>query len=276
MTKRMKLIAESDFNQLKRFKHSLFNKAEENIENESHQASSLLENSVIPDDIKLRMYTTLMKSIGKHLQEILHAPVLVKAVGMESVLPVSKNSSSTKASESNESTTEDEDGTSSEQVESSGSVHTLDEVDQQFLRKLPVKCQKKAGDIMRTLKMNPDMITWNRCGEVSFLGEDYESGTSIVDLLSYLVHDLKWSTAPKGTNRFLLCVKRLNIPISLMRAEVRNHLGKEFEFVRDVKSAGDSRNRFMQLKDRLKNWISINDTFDDAEFHPSAHSTPKL
>lgn len=157
---------------------------------------------------------------------------------------------------------------------SAESAVQLSSIDNLLLAKLPEKCRRKAGDIMLTLKENSELIRWNKNGEVAFFNQDYEVGSSIVDLLSFVVHDLKWSIAPKASNRFLLCLKRLNVPLSLMRAEVRKMLSKDLEHITDVRSASNSPSYFVQMKSKLKNWVSIKDESAN-EFSPPRTSTPK-
>jgi len=59
-----------------------------------------------------------------------------------------------------------------------------------------------------------------------------------------------------------------------MRADVRKMLSKDIEYMSDVKSASNSPSYFVQMKSRLKDWISIKDE-TKSEFSPVGTSTPK-
>lgn len=274
MAKRMKLISESEFKQLTALRGTPIINSHQKLDSKVQQANLLLSNTSIPDDIKVRLYSSLMQSIGLQLQNILNTPILVKEVGGCNHIPEVKNASEEPQNVNPTQNINEETPIDEENAEASNDI-SLNIVDQQFLRKLPDKCLRKASEIMHTLKQSPDLISWNKNGEVSFFGQEYEKGTSIVDLLSYLVHELKWKVAPKGTNRFLLCAKRLNIPVSLMRPEVRQMLTKDIDQVRDVKSASDSPTRISDIKQKLKGWISFYDEdLDDEVFKPAADSTP--
>ena len=270
MAKRMKLISEADFNRLSQLKNSITPNVEKSaLEKKSHDVHLLLKAHSIPDDIKLAMYTGLMSSIGDHIKSILETPVLVKTVDGNQFPRETHKDESVESSDPDYSAETTNSSTSS----SSSSLH-LTGSDNLLLHKLPLKCRKKAGDVMLCLKQHPELIDWNKSGDVSFFGQQFENDISIVDLLSYLCHDLKWDVAPCGTNRFLLCVKRINVPLSLMTSEMRKRMSKDFERMNDIPSAGDSPNYFMQMKSRLRDWVSIKDT-SPIQFRPVDTSTPK-
>lgn len=268
MAKRMKLISEVDFNRLSQYRNLPKNNAESSLGKKSQDASCLLQAHNIPDDIKLAMYSGLMNSIGDHLKKILETPVLVKNVNDAEKVQIDKTSLNETAETENHSSSAASTGESTE------SAVQLTSIDHHFLNILPEKCRRKAGDIMLCLKEHPELIQWNKTGEVSYFERNFETGTSIVDLLAYAVHDLKWTIAPKGANRFLLCVKQLNIPLSLLTGDVRKMLSKDLDNIVDVKSAGDSPKSFMQMKSRLKQWIALKEETVD-EFQPVASSTPR-
>lgn len=268
MAKRMKLISEVDFNRLnKNLNSSIPNINESVFEKNNQEANILLQTKAIPDDIKLVMYTGLMNSISDHLRKILETPILVKNVD-------EPNLNSQENTLSDTTSTNDDYGAEASSSSAESTKCLLDTIDNQLLSKLPEKCKKKASDIMLSLKEHPELIRWNKNGEVAFFDQEFEVGSSIVDLLSYAVHDLKWSIAPKATNRFLLCLKQLNVPLSLMRADVRKMLSKDIDHITDVKSASSSPSYFVQMKSKLKNWVSIKDNSQD-EFIPKNTSTPK-
>lgn len=272
MAKRMKLITEADFKRLNTSRSLDLNTAESVLEKKNTQANSLLEAQHIPDDIKLSMYSNLMNSISQQVRKVLETPILVKNVGSSRDSNIGDQ---TTGSSEDFSTTTSESRTSEGSEESTQSNPIeLSTSDRLLLAKLPAKCRKKAGDVMLSFKEHPDLVKWDRNGDVAFFNSNFESGCSIVDLISYLVHDLKWTVAPKGTNRFLLCVKRLNIPLSLMRNDIRKVPSKDFEHLTDIASAGESPNNFMQLKNRLKNWLPIK---EDTTYSmgPLWTSTPK-
>lgn len=272
MAKQMKLISEADFNRLSQNANPSIpsNSNEASFIRNSNKANILLQTQESPDDIKLAMYTGLMNSISEHLRNFLETPILVKNVDEP------KSSSHANSSCSTTSTSEEisaEASTSSANTSTSSSLE-LNSIDHQLISKLPEKCKKKASDIMLSLKEHPELIRWNNNGEVAFFDQEFEGGSSIVDLLSYAVHDLKWSIAPKATNRFLLCLKQLNVPLSLMRADVRKMLSKDIDHITDVKSAGNSPSYFVQMKSKLRDWVSLKDS-SQSEFTPKKTSSPK-
>lgn len=267
----MKLISEADFNRLSQHSNSDTSSEKESGFDQNFKKSNILLNTqTIPDDIKLAMYSSLMNSISDHLRKILETPILVKNVG-EDQGELKNISADTSATEIDDEFSRELASSSSNT--SSSNIH-LNQLDNHLLLKLPEKCRRKAGDIMLSLKEHPELIRWNKIGEVAFFDQEFDAGSSIVDLLSYVVHDLKWSIAPKATNRFLLCMKTLNIPLSLMRADVRKMLSKDIEHISDIKSASNSPSYFVQMKSRLKDWISIKDE-EKCDFSPVRTSTPK-
>ncbi|CAL8133559.1 unnamed protein product [Orchesella dallaii] len=274
MSKRMRLIKESDFNELSKL-GSVNPLTETSFIRDNYTANEILDSKTIPDDIKVQLYSSVMSGIGEQLQQILNKPILVKDV-------TSLNDEDRPEIETDNISSENIDETSTEEGDtntsftSTTSAIQLNSIDEDLLQKLPEKCRKKASNIMITLKTNPKIIQWNKYGEVSFLGKEFEPGTSIVDLLSYCVHDLKWAIAPKGTNRFLLSIKNANVPLSLLKNDLRKQMSEEFDDLVAVKSAGTSQLKIDEMKKRFKGWVSIDETEEaDFNFSPNSASTPR-
>lgn len=266
MAKRMKLVTEAEYESLSK----RANLPENTLVNLEKSATQTLNDKHIPEDVKIRIYSSVMSSVGNQLKQILNKPLPVAVVN----LPRSDHDSTWLPEASNLNT--DTSAISSNALLEETDLELNDE-DLQLLQKLPEKWQKKARNIMLILKEHSGLITWNKKGEINFLNSGVNPGTSIVDLLSYTLHDLKWDTAPKGTNRFLQCLKRVNLPLSLTRKGVRKILANDIDEIPQIRSAGDSRHLLHKIKRKLKNWKSESELeFENSEdeFQPANASTP--
>lgn len=240
MAKKMKLISEDMYNTLVKAGQD-----SNTALNNSDMSAKQLLNSDIPDDIKLALYMQLIKEFNQNVSRLLTAQITQPSHNTSTVIPDS----------------EEKNGI----VNLSNDTGCLDEsVINEFF---PERYRSNAKYIVKLLKTRPDLISWNTKFEVTFLSDDYCNGSSILDLISYLIRDLKWDLAPKGSNRFLLVCKLLNIPISMVRKGLRTKMSAEMEDMTSMKSASDSTTDFPELKNRFINWTSLEDEFftDDDE-----------
>lgn len=234
----MKLISEELYNSL--IKDSKTRKIQ-NIDYTESPGQSIL-NSDVPDDIKLALYMQIIKDFNKNMSKIISDKVNFVNVGTSPVK--SKLDFNTEELESEDPLT--------------------DTIINDFF---PERHRNSARYIIKILRTRPDLITWNEKFEVTFLKDDFCAGSSILDLISYLLRDLKWDLAPKGSNRFLLICKLLNVPTSLVRKALRTKMSADFDDMTSVKSASDSTTHFPELKDKIQNWISLEEEYftDDGD-----------
>ncbi|CAL8077274.1 unnamed protein product [Orchesella dallaii] len=168
MAKRMKLISEKEYEDIMKNTPEITAPVSLTVNvfsRDKNLATDILNWKDLPDDIKLRVYSNLMQTVSAHLQSILSTPLLVKQVDSdisnESSLPNNSLSSYEESTELNSNPTV--------------MIYDLNSDDVQLASKLPVKCQKRGKDILRTLKEYPELVKWNRAGEISFLNGPYEN-----------------------------------------------------------------------------------------------------
>lgn len=228
MAKKMKLISEELYNKLINNQH----KTSFESQNESNAMQML--NSNVPDDIKLPMYMQIIREfITKNISK-LHpsTPTSPTAETQKEIIPEKE----TEVSEDND----------------------TENILCNFFKE---RHRSTVKYIIKLLQDHPDLISWNDKLEVTFMTDQFCPGSSILDLLSYLIRDLKWDIAPRGANRFLLICKLLNIPSSMMRKGLRAKMGADLEDMTSVKSASDSTSDFPELRDKVANWISVEDEY---------------
>lgn len=249
MSKKMKLISDKEYEAL--ISHSKYSSPENSDLQQKEESGSLVLQQNLPDDIKLALYMQISKTFADKFNEIINKPIRVEVVNKPSN-PESKSFTIPAAEETLEADNTDDDD---------------------LLIKMPLKMRDSAKIVLDTLRHHPNLVVWNRNGTiVDFLGTE-EPGANMVDLLSYLLRDQKWTTAPIGTNRFLLICKQAKIPASLVRTGLRaNFQGTLSEF-KTAKSTSDSVLEVDDIKkrlDNLRNWS----TLDPVEGEPRT-STPK-
>src|SRR5271154_1385959 len=203
MAKRMKLISEQEYKLLKsNTKNPKFRlpcELEKSDVLETEQTGKKLLFSAIPDDIKAMLYSSIEKTVGDQIQEILHAPVKVK---------IEKDNSEYQKINKSE-------------VDSS----TLSKNDLFILSSIPTTAKPSAKMLMKILKKNPKLIQWDTNGTCKFFQQPQNPGSSIIDLISYVTRSLKWQQQPIGINRFLHICKSLNVPSSCLNTQLRKEWG---------------------------------------------------
>lgn len=199
-------------------------------------------NSNVPDDIKLAMYMQILKDFNTNVSKVLTSKISQVNVEQPNLTII------TDLNIVNDQTEE----------------YLTDTIVNEFF---PERYQNNARFIIKILKTRLDLISWNKKLEVTFLSDDFCAGSSILDLISYIIRDLKWSIAPKGSNRFLLICKLLNVPTALVRKALRTKMSSDIEDMSSVKSASDSTTDFPELKDKFQNWTSLEEEYftDDEE-----------
>jgi len=106
------------------------------------------------------------------------------------------------------------------------SENLLSKNDWNLLEALPKSFIPPAATLMRHLRKHPGEIDWKITGEVIIRGV-VQKESNIVELLSYVLRpNLKWSSLPVGTNRFLYILRSLNIPSVILGRHIRNMMGK--------------------------------------------------
>src|SRR5271156_1638886 len=84
MAKRMRLIADEDYERM-RFKQTptISKITDHYFHDTDQQATSVLSNPDIPDDIKIQLYGSVMNSVKEQLQNVLFRPSLLQVVKKE-------------------------------------------------------------------------------------------------------------------------------------------------------------------------------------------------
>jgi len=142
--------------------------------------------------------------------------------------------------------------------------------DTNLVEKLPPKFRPNALTILSTLKPYPSMINRNKNGTVTFFGNEEVQGSSIIDLVSYILKNLKWTKDPFGVNRFLAICKLLNVPTSLLSAGIRKDWFGTLHHIRPRDTVTESAAQLPKFRKRILDWDALDkeDIFTEDEEEP--------
>lgn len=252
----MRLVTEEEY-------HKLYNRTFPAPINKS--SDDILKQN-IPDDIKHALYMQISNEVNTKIAEALSKPLKIKIEKSSTENGEQEKKFSPAISsdvvQKNESIFENSDDDNSNDLED----HEI--YDREIINCLPEKHREKAKIVLEKLRIHPELIYWDDPGKITFFGTDTISG-SMVDFLSYLLRDMRWSTAPIGSNRFLLICKRVDIPTSIVRKGLRNKFNVPYSEMTNVRSNSDSVSDFTKIKQTLSNWTSLS---DDEEEYESGNS----
>lgn len=260
MAQRIKLVSASDFinSGVSHTDKITFNPDQNFVESKLDYASHLLNDSSIPSDIKLQLYSSALNSMNDKLEEILNKPVKADIV---SDAPKIKQ----KLGHSNV-------------IKKVQSSIILDSTDLTFIQSLPPTCRNNASLVISILKPHPKLIKWDEKGEVTFFDSETVDGSNITDLINYAIRNLKWTKDPPGINRFLAVCKMLNVPTAILSNSVKNDWFGTIDNIRPRRNVTDSILRAPSYRQLLKNWEAMDeeDLIDDEEdqFNQSSYVTP--
>lgn len=219
MSKKMRVVSEDEYSQLLK-KTNTMEHAKTHFFTDKDQEATSVFGSLISEDIKVQLYSSLMKRVNNQLKDILDKPISVRMVSGEDKSSIGKSNTI--------STNETPPPVTPSSTEStpvgSPEKFTLSESDIKMLKEFPTTQMNKAHNLLGFLKCHPEMIKWDKSGRVTFWGSEFEPDSNISDLMSYSIRDLKWTTSPNGINRFLRVCKMLNVPAALFSTVVRNDL----------------------------------------------------
>jgi len=200
MAKRMKLISEVEYDNLKS-SNLPKNISQTSFEEKLKIGNDLLRLNSIPDDIKLALYSSIVKNMHDKLNSLVEDSKSIRILN--------------KKPDTTEQSTMIED--SHNPMEEKNELTTA--LDEDFTSLLPVSVQKPALVILHLLKRVPGLISWNTNGECSFNGVTAH-GSNISDLLSYVLRpNLKIN--PRGLGRFLHTLRVVNMPTSILGCKMR-------------------------------------------------------
>ena len=91
--------------------------------------------------------------------------------------------------------------------------------DSVIVETVPKRMRERATAILNRLKTRPDVITWDRSGEVKLEGRNIPQ-SNISDLISDAVRGRKNFT-PTGSKEFFHVLSKINVPRDLVRNEER-------------------------------------------------------
>jgi len=233
MAKRMKLISENEFLRLTQKVRDIpliGNEAE--IIQQKNLSEEVLNDQLIPEDLKIELYSQIRSAIEKNLNQLITKPIPVETSSSKDVpkTPVSTN-------------------------------FELSENDTFLLSSIPSSVRETPSQMMKMLKNYRNIIFWDDKGVVSFFGK-LEPTSNIVDLLNYYTRNLKNHFPPPGMNRFLAVCQKINIPIACASTSVRKCLKNP---VSTHETATGSALRVDQFRQGLCNWdaLSKDDLIED-------------
>jgi hypothetical protein len=196
----------------------------------------ILNDTMIPDDIKSHMYSSILNSINAKLTKLTEE------------VPKQQNIESSKASTA--------------KTENKKTVEEIPEKDLLLLQGLPDSIRWKGSYILSVLKQYPKLIYWDKVGRVSFFSEIPGAGSNIIDLLRYVLSPVKAKTLPQGINRFLFVLKHINVPSAVLSQSLRNEfMSKPVPRVRgNRESSASVSGLFKNLTGNLFNWESYDNS----------------
>lgn len=231
MSKRLRVISEDEYQRLEKKSKPTVHAQNHFLEESTQNASEVINSKKIPDDIKIHLYSGIMKNVKKQIEEIINKPIAVKLNIDNKESNLANNISVP------------------EFIQSDKSV----EEDHSFVAKAPLTYKPKYFEILRALRKHPDLIKWDSMGRVTFFKNEYEPQTNLHDLLNYSVRDTKWQGNPGGINRFLNVVKLANVPLSNFSKKIKEDLMKRVIPIRETTTTS-----FVQPHDDpFKNWSSL-------------------
>lgn len=201
MSKRMKLISEVNYDKLVNNSASLPKTLHEKtfFENEK-LGSKILDLKEIPDDIKLQLYSKTTKFLNEKLSDLLNLPKRIEIVN-----PPEKETVTTESNEPD---------------------IILNSNDVKLIEFLPRKFIEAGGRLMSYLKAYPSLITWNNRGQCSFENSEFIEGSSITDLINFVLNPYQKLITPPGGNRFIYILRLANIPLSILGIKIRTQLSE--------------------------------------------------
>lgn len=265
MAQRMRLVEDEEYKRLLKRHTPLSQVKEHFFRDASGRADQVLDNSEIPDDIKIQLYGSIMKSVKQQLNQILADPIKVKlsldkpdaAINADSSADFSSLDHFSSAISSPNSTL-NQSFASSKGSATAWDPDTLNEVPQSsplnlddiiLLRNEPANVKAtKLIPLMTMLKSRPDLIKWDTNGRVTFFGTEFAPETNIIDLVNYVTRELKWSHNPAGINRMLTVCKMVNVPTTMLSKDVKQDLMGPLEGIRIRSNQTDSASRMGGFK----------------------------
>jgi len=209
MAKEMRLVSEEEYQRLLKQGSTNSVKSQKNTNN-GLEGFSLLDDVNVPDDIKVHLYSSLLRKILFELQS-------------EDAL---KQKIDDKASSGKLKVSDKEVQTSTPQVRdvavTATTFNLLTDRDLSFIGKdFADTARSHAKLVLSIFKNNPALMKWNLNGEVSFFNNKFEPATNLNDLLSYAFRHVQMPIPP-GFNRFMKACSYIEFPSAMLvpRAKV--------------------------------------------------------
>ena len=233
MAKRLRVIGEEEYQALA--KQSVKKVEVDPVENarkhylleEDNKATNVLQSSSIPDDIKVQMYSSVLKSIKGHITKILSEPINVNLLekNVEYVNGPSNTNELLKSPAN--STTFDMDEQEAYTFSTPPDSPTyFQQDDATIIQRMGVdpgsKVLPKAITVLQLLKSNPQLIKWDKTGRITFFNNEFVPESNITDLINYTTRELQFADNPSGLNRFLTVCKMANVPVSLLSRKAKS------------------------------------------------------
>lgn len=257
----MRIVSEEEYNQLEKQRKPIDFAQNHFLDDKGNQVSDLLQ-SDIPEDIKLQMYSSLMKGFSSKLKDMIEKPISVK-------LSVDKKQKTIEDSNKLEESESAIPSSINSTPVSSPEKTTLGKKDITFIKDMPLTLNTKAYNIMGFLKCHPELIKWGKDGRVTFWGNEFEPNSNIGDLMSYSLRDLKWTKNPPGINRFIRVLKMLNLPATNFSTKVRSDLLGSLDTI----SLRDNVTKSGEKMSSFKNWTPMSNK-DTVIQSPDQFTTP--
>lgn len=203
MARRMKLVSEAEYEKLfsTRTNSLPIPRSKATFLESERKATQILDLSTLPDDIKLALYSSVVKNLNEKLSE-LHTEE--KNVHVSNFPKQADNIQVPNTSES---------------------PQEINTYDQYLIDAIPETFRPAAQKLIQFLKVAPGLISWNALGQCSFDGLEAE-GSNLVDLLSFTLRPNLNVGEPAGAKRFMYVLKVLGVPLSILGLKRRKEIAE--------------------------------------------------
>lgn len=211
MSKRMKLVSEIEYEKLLSKSQYLPKSLDEkNFFDKDSLASSILNLHTLPDDIKLHIYSSVLKNVNEKLIEIKNTPSKVLVMNPDKNINIINKPSVV----------------NNKKISVTTSEENLTLRDLALLNHITIKLRNSAKKLMALLRNSPDLIEWDYDGECTFNYNDIAQGSNIIDLLNYALNPYQKMISPIGAKRFLYTLRIIKVPVTILGCKIRDKLSE--------------------------------------------------
>ena len=230
--KKFILISQEEYERLKiRQNQNVFNPTKQELFQREKQLKEVLDESEIPDDEKIRLFTENLNYMKKQYDK------LIKPKPIKVIMDQNKHNESIKKDEEKENSIEEEEYS----------------LEKSLIKSLPKSSQNGAQLILDHLKNYPRIIKWNEFGELIYKDEIIKS-SNLTDLISNVLSMKKSTASPPLLHEtiFLKALSEKNAPETWIKNKSKKKIIQSYKSLK----AENPFSSPMQSKKTKINWSS--------------------